>query len=185
MGFGLHEIGRNRTIMAAAKDMNDLVLAETIVECGVVLDRPEPFEWAIEAHFLTEASFCGRCHRLAWPRMSAARIGPQAARMILRRGALLQKLATGRIPNDNGEGAVQQPSAMRIDLLRRSQLTVVGVDKNELLGRRLQCGTLQGSNTWDSMSAFTSQASTGPSRTRCGSDERKTGPCSSGRSARP
>jgi hypothetical protein len=67
--------------------------------------------------------------------------------MILCRGALLQKLTPGRIPDDDRESAVQQTTAMRVDLLRRSDLAIVTVDKNELLGRGLQCGTPQGSNT--------------------------------------
>lgn len=141
MGFGLHEIGRNRTIMAAAKDMNDLVLAETIVECGLVLDDPQPLERAIEAHFLAEAPLCGRRDRLSGPRMSAAGIGPQAARVVLGRGPLLQKLTSRRIPDDDREGAMPKPTAMRVDLLRRSDLAILGVDKNELLNHRLQHGT--------------------------------------------
>src|SRR5262249_10932679 len=92
------------------------------------------FERAGKSHLLQEPSQCGVGGCLVRQRMAAAGIGPEPARVILRRIAPLQKKLAVRVAHQHRDRAMSQSALMRIELAGGADLHIVGIDQDHRIG---------------------------------------------------
>src|SRR5262245_4683584 len=93
----LRRIGAQLAGEPAEKDIDILVLVHAVIELGPIAAEESERQCAGDTELLAEPAAGPRDRALARPRMAAAGVRPQAARMILLAAALLQQQAPALI----------------------------------------------------------------------------------------
>lgn len=125
------------TIMRSHENMIVFMLKEVVVTLDLVGKTEYLFEITIKTHFLSEPSMDSLLDRFKRSGVTTARICPQAPRVIFRSRPLLQQEGARRVENEDREGAMEGPGAMRLPLLGRAEFPVGGVDEDDVLGHRV------------------------------------------------
>src|SRR4030095_13121947 len=110
--------------------MIDFVLDDAAVQGGFVDEREDWLQRAIEPHLFSKTPMSRREHRFTRQGMTATRVRPQAARVILARGASLQKETARPIEDEDRKGAMTQTLAVRAHPLLGANLAVVPVHQD-------------------------------------------------------
>lgn len=96
-------VGSGTVIEPADHDMIIFVFVKTIIELRVI-DKLERLSYfAIESHFFAKPSPRSFFDRFTWPRMPAARVGPEALGVIFGTAPLLQQQSASGIKDVYGE----------------------------------------------------------------------------------
>ncbi len=111
--------------MHADEQVNQFILGKATSNVSGVTKVSRKLKGAFEAHFFEQSSFSGMYRCFAGPGMSAAGVGPQSARMILLRGALLQQDISARIGYIYRDGAMEITLPMAGEFLRDADLAVL------------------------------------------------------------
>jgi hypothetical protein len=112
-------------------DVDDLVLAQPVLEGDRVSAAEGEREIRRDPDLLEQPPARRPHRRLAGPRMAATGVRPQAAGMILRRMALLQRDRALPVDEENRERPMQEPGLVHMKLLAPpdAAIAIVGKDK--------------------------------------------------------
>ena len=131
----LSGVGSRLLAQHAHEDVVELALGESGVRVlGRVAEGEHPPQLAPHPEFLPQPPAGSVVECLAPTGMPAAGVGPEAAEVVLRRGALLeQEFAAGTEEHDR-EGPVQEATvAVSGELLGEADLAILLVDEDDLL----------------------------------------------------
>src|ERR1700751_2261121 len=104
-----------------------------MVEVGVVAGEKSECQGIVDPELFLESPPRRRACALAGPRMSAARIRPQPARMIFARAAPLQEDPPLLVDDEDRECAMQQPGAVDGVLAGGADRAVSFIDQDQRL----------------------------------------------------
>lgn len=124
-------------LVLSDENMIVFMLKEVAVTLDLVGKTENLLQITIKTHFLSEPSMDSLLDRFMRSGVTTARICPQAPRVIFRSRPLLQQEGARRVENEDREGAMEGPGAMRLPLLRRAEFPVGGVDEDDVLGHRV------------------------------------------------
>src|SRR3954469_6952018 len=127
----LDRVGLDRPVMAAAEHVDQLVFDQAAGNRRVVLQHEQWIDRTGEAHLLRKAAAGGISGGFAGQRVAAAGVGPQAARVILRKAAPLQQELTPGVAHQHRDGAMLEAALVGLELARGADLDVIGIDQND------------------------------------------------------
>ena len=127
----LARVRRHRAVVGAEKQMHDLVLDQAVADVGAVMRAQHELQLAIDAEFLAQAPPRRVRDRLAGPRMRAAGVGPQAARVIFAGSAPLQQHPPSPSSTQTEIARWRKPLRVRFDLGREAGLAILVVDQDD------------------------------------------------------
>ena len=132
-GRNLSGMGCGLRVASTDEHVVELVLDERWPNVGAIDEAERELQWAIEAKLLDETTMCGVRDRFVWRGMAAARVRPEAARVVLVEGALLQEhLAPGRIEDEDRDGPMEHAVDVRALLFANTNLAVVFIDEDDV-----------------------------------------------------
>lgn len=109
--------------------MVQLVLDQPVFEIRPVRERAARREGDADSHLFPKSPLGRLSHVFARSRMPAARVRPEAARVVFPLGALLKQHAPLVIADKNGKRSMQRASLMSAELFLGPDLAIVAVDE--------------------------------------------------------
>lgn len=128
-------IGLRNSIGRTGEYMIELVFYESVIKIGVVAERKAMLELAGQSHLFAQAAVRSIHDIFSGPRMTAARVGPQAGRMIFPCGAAVQKPFAFGVENANRQGPVKRTGAMGLHFFHYAGFVIGLVDQYYILVR--------------------------------------------------
>jgi hypothetical protein len=108
-------------------------LEETVSDIERVLNRADATQRAVESHLFSQPPVGGSRHLLAGSRMTAARVRPETARVILRRRSLLKQQFVAVVDHKHRQCAMPPSVNVRRHFRSNPDAPITSIHQDDLL----------------------------------------------------